>query len=193
MLILASKSPRRKEILEGLGLAFRCESPLVDESHPPKVEPSLLVRELALRKAEAVRLENPTDLVISADTIVYHRGRILGKPKDENDALVMLRLLSGDTHTVYTGYAVRSMYRTVCDFCATEVRFRNLDDEEILNYIKTGEPMDKAGAYGIQGIGALLVDGIEGDYLNVVGLPAAPLIACLKDNFGFDYYGNKNE
>ena len=191
MLILASKSPRRKEILEGLGLVFRCESPDVDESHPVRVEPSLLVRELALRKAEAVRLEDPSDLVISADTIVCHRGRILGKPKNEDDALVMLRLLSGDTHTVYTGYAVRSMYRTVCDFCATEVRFRNLDEAEILNYIKTGEPMDKAGAYGIQGIGALLVDGIDGDYLNVVGLPAAPLMTCLREDFGFDYYGNK--
>ncbi|MBO5744724.1 MAG: Maf family protein, partial [Clostridia bacterium] len=95
MLILASKSPRRKEILEGLGLEFRCESPEVDESHPSKVEPSLLVRELALRKAEAVRLQGASDLVISADTIVYHRGRILGKPKNEEDALVMLRLLSG--------------------------------------------------------------------------------------------------
>ena len=137
MLILASKSPRRKEILEGLGLEFRCESPEVDESHPSKVEPSLLVRELALRKAEAVRLQGASDLVISADTIVYHRGRILGKPKNEEDALVMLRLLSGDTHTVYTGYAVRSMYKTVCDFCATEVRFRALDDDEIIKYIKT--------------------------------------------------------
>ena len=191
MLILASKSPRRKEILEGLGLEFRCESPEVDESHPPKVEPSLLVRELALRKAEAVKLQGSTDLVISADTIVYHRGRILGKPKNEEDALVMLRLLSGDTHTVYTGFAVRSMYKTVCDFCATEVRFRALDDDEIIKYIKTGEPMDKAGAYGIQGIGSLLVQSIEGDYQNVVGLPASPLMRCLAENFGFDYYKNR--
>jgi len=191
MLILASKSPRRKEILQGLGLEFRCESPEVDERISPSTEPSLLVRELALRKAEAVRLQSPTDLVISADTIVYHRGRVLGKPESKEDALVMLRLLSGDAHTVYTGYAVRSMYKTVCDFCATEVRFRTLDDDEIVKYIKTGEPMDKAGAYGIQGIGGLLVEGITGDYLNVVGLPAAPLMRCLKENFGFDYYSNK--
>lgn len=191
MLILASKSPRRKEILQGLGLEFICESPAVDESFPPKIEPSLLVRELAMRKAEAINVNNSTDLVIAADTIVYHRGRILGKPKNEADALVMLRLLSGDVHTVYTGYAVKSMYKTVCEYCATNVHFRNLDDGEIMSYIKTGEPMDKAGAYGIQGIGALLVDRIEGDYLNVVGLPASSLMLCLKDNFGFDYYGNK--
>ncbi len=191
MLILASKSPRRKEILQGLGLNFICESPSVDESFPPRIDPNILVRELAMRKAEAVKIANSGDLVIAADTIVYHRGRILGKPKNEDDALVMLRLLSGDVHTVYTGYAVRSMYKTVCDFCATDVYFRNLDDDEIMKYIKTGEPMDKAGAYGIQGIGALLVDRIDGDYLNVVGLPASSLMLCLKDNFGFDYYGNK--
>lgn len=191
MLILASKSPRRKDILQGLGLEFECKSPVVDESFPPNVEPSMLVRELAIRKAEAVEIENPRDLVISADTIVYHRGRILGKPRNEDDALVMLRLLSGEAHTVYTGFAIRSMYKTVCDFCATDVYFRNLDDEEILNYIKTGEPMDKAGAYGIQGLGALLVDRIEGDYLNVVGLPASSLMVSLRENFGFDYYGNK--
>ncbi|MBE6543380.1 MAG: septum formation protein Maf [Ruminococcaceae bacterium] len=191
MLILASKSPRRKEILQGLGLNFICESPSVDESFPPRIDPNILVRELAMRKAEAVKIANSGDLVIAADTIVYHRGRILGKPKNEDDALVMLRLLSGDVHTVYTGYAVRSMYKTVCDFCATDVYFRNLDDDEIMKYIKTGEPMDKAGAYEIQGIGALLVDRIDGDYLNVVGLPASSLMFCLKDNFGFDYYGNK--
>ena len=143
----------------------------------------------ALLQAEIAR----ADLIIAADTIVYHRGRILGKPKNEDDALVMLRLLSGDVHTVYTGYAVRSMYKTVCEYCATDVYFRNLDDDEILKYIKTGEPMDKAGAYGIQGIGALLVDRIDGDYLNVVGLPASALMLCLKDNFGFDYYGNKEK
>ena len=131
------------------------------------------------------------EIIITADTMVLCEDEIMGKPKDREDAVRMIEKLQDNTHTVYTGYAVRSMYKTVCDFCATEVRFRALDDDEIIKYIKTGEPMDKAGAYGIQGIGSLLVQGIEGDYQNVVGLPASPLMRCLAENFGFDYYKNR--
>ncbi len=191
MIILASKSPRRKELLEGLGLEIRCESPKVDESHPEDIKPDTLVMELAMRKAGAVNIENDGDIVISADTVVYYGGKILEKPKSEEDALQMLKELSGKTHEVYTGYAIKSKEKTVCDFCRTEVRFRVLQDEEILAYIKTGEPMDKAGAYGIQGIGALLVEGINGDYANVVGLPISPLMRELRESFSFDYYAKK--
>ena len=162
-----------------------------DESAVPNdVPPHIYVQELALIKAAAVArkvLERKDALIISADTIVVSGGRILGKPSDEADAFAMLKMLSGKTHSVYTGYCVMSIKDayTVCGRERTEVTFRELTDERIRGYIATGEPMDKAGAYGIQGMGAMLVKGIEGDFFNVVGLPVGALAETLERDFGF--------
>ncbi len=192
-LILASKSPRRREILENLGLEFLVLESEADESSisPEGLEIKTYVQELALLKAAdcVKRVLSKNDvLVISADTVVSIDGKILGKPKNEEDAYSMLKSLSGKMHTVYTGFCVMrgSDAKCVCDACATNVTFKELSDDEISAYIKTKEPMDKAGAYGIQGLGALLVSEISGDYLNVVGLPASRLSEVLKNEF--DYY-----
>ena len=192
-LILASKSPRRREILENLGLEFVVVESEADESSisPEGLEVSVFVQELALLKAaDCVKrvLSKKEALVISADTVVSIDGQILGKPKTEEDAYLMLKSLSGKTHTVYTGFCVMraSDAKCVCEACATDVTFKELSDDEIRAYISSKECMDKAGAYGIQGLGALLVSEISGDYLNVVGLPASKLSDVLKNEF--DYY-----
>ncbi len=190
-IILASASPRRRELLKNMGLGFDVVVSEADESAVPNdVPPHIYVQELALIKAAAVArkvLERKDALIISADTIVVSGGRILGKPSDEADAIAMLKMLSGKTHSVYTGYCVMSIKDayTVCGRERTEVTFRELTDERIRGYIATGEPMDKAGAYGIQGMGAMLVKGIEGDFFNVVGLPVGALAETLERDFGF--------
>lgn len=190
-IILASASPRRKELLKNMGLGFNVVVSDADESAVSEdVPPHIYVQELALMKASAVAkkvIEKKDALIISADTIVVDEGRILGKPADENDAFLMLKGLSGKTHSVYTGYCVMSMKNayTVCGREKTEVEFKALTDEKIRRYIATGEPMDKAGAYGIQGLGAMLIKGIKGDYFNVVGLPVAALAETLENDFGF--------
>lgn len=191
-IILASASPRRRRLLSRMGLEFRVVVSDADEAKADKtVPPGIYVQELALLKAAAAakKLENRRGrLVISADTIVVGPdGEVLGKPKDKKHAFDMLRSLSGVTHKVYTGYCVMRLDdgKTVCESVCTEVTFRELSDERIERYIKTGEPMDKAGAYGIQKLGALLVDKINGDYFNVVGLPVGELAKTLEDEFGF--------
>ncbi len=187
-IILASGSPRRKELMELAGYRFSVEVSDADEA-VNETEPGRMVEELALRKAAAVAgLHNKKEenvLVIGADTVVILEGRVLGKPEDEAHAASMLRDLSGRVHQVYTGVALLEVkegriVKTNRFHECTGVRMREITDEEIEAYIRTGEPMDKAGAYGIQGRAAIFVSGIEGDYYNVVGLPVCRLTTILK-------------
>ena len=192
-MILASQSPRRRELLAQMGLTqFIIRPALGEEKADPGLTPGRLVEELSRRKAEEVAARSdPGDLVIAADTVVAVDGRILGKPRDGAQAREMLTLLSGRSHTVYTGVTVRRDGEVLTGHEATRVRFRPLSPAEIDAYVRTGEPMDKAGAYGIQGLGALLVAGIEGDYFNVVGLPVCRLGRMLA-RFGVDLlFGEK--
>ena len=172
-IILASNSPRRRELLAQIGIRdFQILSPDVDETVEPDLSPARMVEELSLRKARAAAgRAGAEDLIIAADTVVALDGRVLGKPRDQGEAFAMLSALSGREHRVYTGVTVLGGGRAATEHEETAVAFRALTPEEIRDYIATGEPMDKAGAYGIQGVGALLVQGIRGDYCNVVGLP----------------------
>lgn len=187
--ILASGSPRRKELLELMGLEFKVIVSQADEDSVSKdLKPGLYVQELALLKASATAkevLRNKNAVIISADTIVTLDGQILGKPKDEDDAFNMLSKLSGCEHEVYTGYCVMRISdgKAVCGKVRTKVKFKDLSDDKIRGYINSGEPMDKAGAYGIQGLGSLLIEKIDGDYFNVVGLPISVLADTLEDEF----------
>lgn len=181
--ILASASPRRKELLEKAGLVFKIVVPETDESSVSKeLDPGLYVQELALLKAGAAAKKcGGNSVIIGADTVVTLDNGILGKPKDEADAFRMLRSLSGRTHEVYTGFCVmdKGAGTAECRSVMTKVTFRDLSDKEIYYYIATGEPMDKAGAYGIQGLGGKLVSSVEGDFDNVVGLPVKALMEVL--------------
>ena len=186
-IILASASPRRRELLERVGITnFTVWAPNVDESVEPGLSPADMVEELSLRKARAAA-ENfgPEDLIIAADTVVALDGTVLGKPRDKDGAFAMLSALSGREHRVYTGVTVLQGDRAVTQHERTAVTFRELSPAEIRGYIATGEPLDKAGAYGIQGVGALLVSGIRGDYSNVMGLPVFRLGRILS-GFGLD-------
>ncbi|WP_295633695.1 nucleoside triphosphate pyrophosphatase [uncultured Intestinimonas sp.] len=175
-LILASGSPRRRQLLEQIGLTFVVRSSDVDESVSPGLTPAQVVESLSARKGEAVAAEAaPGDLVLSADTVVALDGAILGKPRDRAEAEAMLTALSGRTHQVYTGVTLLQDGRRLTEHEVTAVTFRPLSPGEIAAYVSTGEPMDKAGAYGIQGLGALLVERLEGDYFNVMGLPLCRL------------------
>ena len=186
-IILASASPRRRELLERIGITrFTVAAPNVDESVEPGLSPADIVETLSLRKARAAaKIFGPDDLIIAADTVVALDGAVLGKPRDEDDAFAMLSALSGRENRVYTGVTVIQGDKAVTQHEATAVTFRTLAPDEIRGYIATGEPMDKAGAYGIQGVGALLVSGIRGDYSNVMGLPMFRLGQILRD-FGLD-------
>lgn len=190
-LILASASPRRRELLEQVGAAFAVVVSDTDESVVPHdLPPELYVQELAMLKATAVAKQQEKGyLVIGADTVVVRGGEILGKPADAADAARMLRLLSGREHDVYTGIAVcdSTDLHTVCHAERTKVRFRPIDEAEIAAYIATGEPMDKAGAYGIQQRGSLFVTGVTGDFSNVVGLPLCALFTLLKREFDYTW------
>ena len=186
-IILASQSPRRKELLERMGIRdFETISPNVDESAFRGLPPEELVRRLSAEKAAAVAGKAGEDaIVIAADTVVALEGAVLGKPADELDAFKMLSALSGVRHQVYTGVTVCRGGEKQTAHEVTDVTFRELSEEEIEHYIATGEPMDKAGAYGIQGYGALLIQGISGDYYNVMGLPVCRLGGMLA-RFGVD-------
>lgn len=180
-LILASASPRRREILTILGIPHRVLVSDADETLPSRITPAAAVETLAARKADAVApLCAPGDTILAADTVVAIDGDILGKPRDEADAAAMLRRLSGRAHTVYTGVALRRGGRQMIAHEVTQVHFAPLTDDEIVAYIATGEPMDKAGAYAIQGRAARFIEGIEGDYFNVVGLPARRVVLMLE-------------
>lgn len=171
-LILASSSPRRRELMGYTGLPFQVITAQAAEE--TQGDPDWLVMENARRKARAVWEKHPGHLVLGADTIVYQRGRVLGKPRDREEAIRMLTALSGAWHTVYTGVCLvdaKGGEQLRCDI--SKVQFVPLEEETIRAYVDTGEPMDKAGAYALQGIGGMYVQRIEGSYSNVIGLPMA--------------------
>lgn len=176
-IILASKSPRRRALLEQMGVRdFRIVTPDIDEHMDRDLPPAELVRQISLEKAQAVAAQaDPNTVVIAADTVVALDGVVLGKPAGKEEAFRMLSLLSGNRHQVYTGLTVLRGEQVFSQWEETAVTFRSLTAEEIEAYIATGEPMDKAGAYGIQGYGALFIEGISGDYYNVMGLPVCRL------------------
>lgn len=182
--ILASASPRRKELLERLGWSFRVLPSDADESVQPGEAPEELVKRLSLLKGKKAARSNPDALVISSDTIVVLEGRVYGKPRDDAEAFEMLSSLSGKTHSVYSGLSLSWRGKTLCQCDRTEVTFRPLSAEDIRAYIATGEPRGKAGAYAIQGMGSLFVSGIHGDFSTVVGLPVA-LLGTMMERLGF--------
>lgn len=184
MIVLASASPRRIELMRRIGLDCIVDPPDIDEdSIEPSAEAAAVLSE---RKAKAVAPRHPDDaVIIAADTIVVCGGKVLGKPKSEKDAFGMLRLLSGKTHTVATGVTVLQSGNALTRTERTDVTMRELGEAELYAYIATGEPMDKAGAYGIQERGALLVERVEGDFYNVMGLPVCLLSKMLLP-FGVD-------
>lgn len=187
-IILGSKSPRRRELLENIGLDFEVLTARGEEFVDLSCAFSETVRKIALQKNEQIISNNTfkeSAVIICADTMVVCNGKIMGKPKNNDDARRMLNMLSGNTHQVLTGY---SLYDTetkkiISDFESTDVTFKVLDEQEIENYIKTGEPMDKAGAYGIQLKASLFVEKIHGDYFNIVGLPVSKIYKLLKEEF----------
>ena len=181
-LVLASGSPRRRELLEQIGLTdFVICVPEAEETYPAGLSPQETVCCISRKKAEAAAaLRAPEDILIAADTMVFLDEARLGKPADEADALRMLTALQGRRHIVCTGVTVRRGGQVLTESETTEVFFRPAAREELLHYIRTGEPMDKAGAYGIQGRGALLVEKIQGDFFNVMGLPVLRLSRMLK-------------
>lgn len=172
-IILASASPRRKEILELADLEFDV-MPSDAQEITTKTAPNEVVMELASIKAKDIyKKSEKQSMIVGADTVVAYQGQILGKPTDEADAKRMLTMLSGQTHEVYTGVCIIEDGKTKTFYEETKVTFYEISDEQIDYYIKTGEPMDKAGSYGIQGKAAVFIKGIEGDYYNVVGFPIA--------------------
>ena len=182
-LILASNSPRRKELLAGLGLDYEVRTlPDVDESYPESLQGGDIPLYISRVKADAYKpMLQPDELMITADTIVWMDGMVLGKPRNKLGAIEMLRQLSGGVHYVYTGVSITTQTRQESFYVATEVRFANLTDEEIEYYVDTYQPMDKAGAYGVQEwIGYIGVENIQGSYFNVMGLPVQRLYTELK-------------
>lgn len=179
-LILASSSPRRQELLSMCGLTFDVIPANIDEDSFLGRSPEKLVRDLSYEKAAVIARNNPEAAVIGADTIVVLDGEVLGKPKDSNDAFKMLSKLQGRTHSVVGGFTVLINGERLTESCETKVTFTKLTPDEISAYVATGEPLDKAGAYGAQGIGASFVERIDGSYTNVVGLPLRECIAALR-------------
>ena len=185
-IVLASQSPRRRQLLVQMGLEFTTQSPEIDEAAFQGRDARDLVQILSREKARWIAGQvDPETLVIGADTVVVRDGEILGKPKGEEEARAMLASLSGRTHQVCTGVTVCRGDKVLTQVEETQVTFRPLTDQEIRQYVSTGEPMDKAGAYGNQRLGGLLEAGNEGDYHNVVGLPVCRLGRMLLD-FGVD-------
>jgi septum formation protein len=187
-IILASNSPRRRELLKGIGLDFEIVSSNIEEISE-ETEPSLLVMNLSKQKALSVAESLKDDaLIIAADTAVEINGNILGKPKDKFEAYKMLKRLSGKCHSVYTGISLVSSsdLKLISDYEVTYVYIKELNDDIIWRYVKTGECFDKAGSYAIQGYGSLIVSKINGDYFNVVGLPLSKLSDMMSKNFGIE-------
>jgi septum formation protein len=184
--VLASSSPRRRELLSLIGIAHQVVPADIDESALPGEEPAAHAERLAREKAAAVAAREPDAVVVGADTIVVVDGDILGKPRDEAAAAAMLRRLAGRTHVVFTAVAVERGGRAASGVEAVDVTFRPLTDEEIGHYIATGEPMDKAGAYGIQGFGATIVERIVGDYFAVMGLALGRMVRLMRE-LGVEY------
>lgn len=181
-MILASKSPRRKEILAQLGFQLQIKSKDIEEVSD-KVEIVEQIKDISLKKVMAVAVENPKEFVVGADTVVVIDGKILGKPKSEVDAEKMLKSLSGKSHEVITAYTLINLEKNIKIINSVEstVYFKQISDEEIEWYIKSGEPMDKAGAYGIQGLGSIFVDKIDGDFFAIMGFPINHFIKTLNN------------
>ncbi len=181
-IILASGSPRRLEILTMAGYNCTVIKPDTDENIEYSL-PEEYVAELSRRKAAEVA-KNTNGCIIAADTVVTSGGKILGKPKDEKDAKRMLRSLSGKTHSVFTGFTVRQGSKSVTEVSETKVLMRLIDEEELSSYVATGDPLDKAGAYGIQCAAGMFIEKIDGDYYTVVGLPLCRVSVTLRELFG---------
>ena len=182
-IVLASGSPRRQELLQRIGITdFEVRVPQVEESYPAHLTPPQIVAHISRQKSLALTSAQD-EVVITADTMVFLDDKRLGKPADEADALEMLTALAGRHHTVCTGVTVRQGTRILTRSAATDVYFRQASQRELLSYIRGGEPMDKAGAYGVQGQGALLVERIDGDFFNVMGLPVL-LLSQMLHQFG---------
>ena len=183
--VLASSSPRRREILEKTGLKFIVDAAEIYEDHGRRMRPAELAKIISLEKAKAVAARHPGSIIIAADTFGMLDDRLLGKPCDQEEARDMLKRMSGRRHRVITGFTIldTATGKTVSKAVETRVYFRELGKEEIAAYAGTGEPLDKAGAYAIQGLGAQLVERIEGDYYNVIGLPLSALAGEL-NKFG---------
>ncbi|WP_044892909.1 Maf family protein [Bacillus alveayuensis] len=191
-LILASHSPRRKQLLQLLNVPFDVLGSDIKEKIEPTQFPEEVVQSLAFQKASSIAKLYPHAYVIGADTVVVYQNNILGKPKDEKDAFQTLMTLSGQTHHVLTGVSIFNGNQHHTFYEQTEVTFWNLTQEEVKDYVKTGEPFDKAGSYGIQKFGSLLVKNIKGDYYNVVGLPISRLYRELKQ-MGFPFFNAGRE
>lgn len=181
--ILASASPRRKELLERIGLRFKVEPSEYEENILSGLEPHELARKISLEKAKVVADKHRNAIVIAADTFIVFDGRILGKPHTKTEARKMLEAISGKSHSVITGFSIidTGKNKTLSRAVETRVHIRKLTLAEIDAYIKSGEPLDKAGAYAIQELGAVFVEKIEGDYFNVIGLPLSALTEALKE------------
>lgn len=195
-IILASKSPRRIELLERFGIPAVSRPADINETLPAHItEPAAIVSYLAEKKAAAIYASvSDGTPVVGADTLVFIGGEVLGKPKDKDDAARMMRLLSGATHTVVTGLCVVGGERKIVESVATDVLFRTLDEDEIARYVATDEPYDKAGGYGVQAYGGAFVREVRGDYYNVMGLPVCRLLEILKTEFGvLPSYGKETE
>lgn len=192
--ILASASPRRRELLASIGLDFEVKPSHVPEVHQEGEAPEEYVARLSRDKAHALATEHPSEWVIAADTTVLLGDELLEKPADPDDAVRMLGTIAGKTHVVYTGVTLQNVDRDYRDtrVAESEVRMLPLSAEEIAWYVTTGEPLDKAGAYAVQGIGAMFIDSIHGSYTNVVGLPLATLFQMLR-RAGIDPLANRPE
>ena len=184
--ILASASPRRRDLLTMIGIAHEVIPADVDETYGPEEVPRAHAERLAREKASVLAARAPDAVIIAADTIVVVDGDVLGKPRDADEAARMLRRLAGRTHTVFTAVAVARGAKLLSGVEEVGVTFRPLDDATITSYVATGEPMDKAGAYGIQGYGAAIVERIDGDYFAVMGLAIGRMLALLRE-LGFRY------
>jgi len=182
-IILASRSPRRKQLLEQLGLEFEIQESEYEEDMTIMEDPYELVKFLALKKTEAVAKDYEDAIIIGADTFIVFRNKFLGKPKDENEARSMLKSISGNKLSVVTGYAIidTKSKKTVNDYDEAILEFRKIEEEEIDDYIKTGIPLDRAGAFGVQDKAAVFIKRIEGDYNSIVGLPIAKIYISLKE------------
>lgn len=189
-IILASASPRRKEILENVNVKFTVVASDIDEVILENEPPKELVKRLAFEKCMDIARKNKDALVIGADTIVVLNNHILGKPNNEEDAYNMVKLLSGKKHQVITGISLINLSsdKKVIDYVVSEVTFKDLSEETIRDYINTKESLDKAGAYGIQGYGGLLVENINGDYFNIVGLPISRINDLLREYFDVNLF-----
>ena len=189
-IILASASPRRKELLERIGLKFEVEPSNYEEEMHSELEPHELAQKISLEKAKVVASKHKNAIVIAADTFIVFGGKILGKPHTENEARKMLKTINGKPHSVITGFSIidTAKNKTLSKSVETKIYIRKLTTAEIDAYVKSKEPLDKAGAYAIQGLGAVIVERIDGDYFNVMGLPLSALMEALKE-FGVNILG----